>query len=356
LPDDDVALLIQSQQWHYFDDLEVHLGLDSHPTVGFTAPFDPRRPELRATFKPFQFRPLEVLISGDPLFTGVLVDVAPRTGPDATTLTCSGYSRAAMLEDVNLPADKVPFQAAGLSLKQIAERVAGVYGVGVIMDGPEGASFRSVKTRSKRLDTKLEHDQKLGDFLAQLAKQRGLVITSTTRGDLLFQESVKPGNPVARFVEGEPPIVGITPTFSPQEYYSEITGFTSAKRGSGGSKFTQRNERLAGGVLRALSFHLDDIEKGDAPKAVAAKMGRMFANCFSITLQLPTWRDPSGALWSPNTTVLLTAPGAMVYAETELLVRDVFLKRSNGEQTATLGCVLPGVFSGDIPAKLPWED
>lgn len=351
-----MTIQIGARAWRYWDELELNLGLDSHPTVGFSAPFDPARADVRETFRPFSFKPLVVAIGGEPLFTGQLVDVQPRLEADSITVACSAFSKAAQLEQVNLPADKLPFEASGLSLRQIAERLAGAYGVNVVMSAPEGAAFRRVKTRQKRLDTKLDHEQKIGDFLGELARQRGLIMSSNEAGDLVFLQSVKAGNPIARFVEGEPPLVGVAPSYNPQDYYSEITGFTSARRGVTGAKWTQRNERLQGGVLRALSFKLDDIEKGDAAAAVKAKMGRMFGNALTITLHLPTWRDPSGNLWKPNTTVTLRAPGAMVYSETELLVRDVYLKQSASEQTASLGCVLPGSFSGEVPAKLPWEE
>jgi prophage tail gpP-like protein len=151
-------------------------------------------------------------------------------------------------------------------------------------------------------------------------------------------------------------MVSVVPTFSPQDYYSELTGFTSAKRGSAGSAFTVRNERLAGRALRSLSFRLDDIEKGDAPSAVRAKLGRMLGNAVSYTVNLASWRDPSGALWQPNTTITVKAPGAMIYSDTELLIRDVFLRRNQGEFTASLGCVLPGSFGGPLPTRMPWEE
>lgn len=353
---DEVEILIGGKAWRHWDDLELHLGLDNHPSVGFAAPFDYERREVRDAFRPFSFAPLGLTIGGEPLFTGTLVQVVPRVEPDASTVACSGYSLPAALEDVNLPADEVPFEASGLSLRQIAERLAGLHRVAVVMAAPEGPPFRRVNTRQKQTDTTVEHDQKIDSFLVELAKQRGLVRTSTEKGELLFWTSVAPGRPVVRLEQGLPPLVSAVPTFSPQEYYSEITGFTSAKRGSAGAKYTLRNERLAGGPLRALSFKLDDVEKADAPAAVRAKMGRMFGNAVTYVVNLPTWRAPSGALWKPNTTFTLKAPSAMVYSETELLIRDVILRENNGERTASLGAVLPGAFSGEVPARMPWEE
>jgi hypothetical protein len=103
-------------------------------------------------------------------------------------------------------------------------------------------------------------------------------------------------------------------------------------------------------------MRLGDTESADVPKAVRAAVGRMVASVVSYTVEdLPTWRDPQGALWTPNRTVTLLAPEAMVYRETELLIRSVTLKQNPEAETATLGLVLPGTFGGQLPEALPWD-
>jgi prophage tail gpP-like protein len=241
-------------------------------------------------------------------------------------------------------------------LRQIAQRLALPFGVGVVVTAPDGTPFRRVNTKSRKVDGKAESDQKVQDFLSELAKQRSLVLSSTPQGELLMQQSVEPGNPVARLVEGVPPLIGVAATFSPQDYFSEVTGFSSHKRGQAGTKYTERNTRLAGGVLRPYGFKLDDCEKADAPAAVRAKLGRMYGGFCSYVLNVPTWRDPRGKLWEPNTTIVVKAPSGMIYKPYEFLIRDVVLKQSANELTASLGIVLPGAFSGIQPTSLPWED
>jgi prophage tail gpP-like protein len=82
----------------------------------------------------------------------------------------------------------------------------------------------------------------------------------------------------------------------------------------------------------------------------------MIASVVTYTVEdLPTWRDPSGALWRVNTTVTLLAPEAMVYRETELLIRAVAFKQTAEIETATLTLVLPGTFGGQLPTSLPWD-
>lgn len=352
---EDVTLLIRGKEWRFWNDIEINRSIDTHSTCGFSAPFEVERTEFRETFRPFSFAPLAVTVNDQRLFTGTMIDVQPRLESDSRTVQISAYAKAAVLEDCNIPANRAPFEASGLSLRQIAERLADPFDVAVVLGVPDPAAFKRVNTKTRTLDTKLESDQKIQDFLSDLARQRGLVISDNVWGDLLFWKSVEPGNPVARLEEGQPPILSVVPTLNPQAYYTEVTGFRLAKRGSAGSAYTQR-DRLAGGVLRSLSFKLDDIEKGDVPGAVAAHVGRMLANSVSYVVNVPTWRDPKGKLWAPNTTIILKAPSAFVFRDYEFLIRDVVFKKSVDSMTASLGLVLPGVFSGEPPATRPWDE
>lgn len=358
MSDDKVTLSIDSKAWSFWNELELHLSIDSHATAGFSAPFEPERQQFRDTFRPFSFKPLTLDVGGARLFTGTLVDVKPRLEANPRSVHVSAYSKPGVLADCDVPVSLVPFEANGLTLRQIAQRLVEPFGISVelgvgVTDGPK---FKRVNTKKKKIDHRGDLNEKVQSFLAELARQHGMVLSSTAQGNLLFQKSVAAGNPVVRFEEGKAPLVSVIPTFSPQSYYSEITGFTMTKRGRPGAKYTERNERLAGGVLRSFSFQLDDIERSDAPTAVKAKLGRMFANMVTYVVNVPTWRNPSGFLWAPNTTATLLAPSAMVYRETELLIRDVYFKHSATEQTASLGLVLPGAFSGQQPSRMPWED
>ena len=69
----------------------------------------------------------------------------------------------------------------------------------------------------------MDTTKKAFDFLTDLAKQRNLVISNTSTGKLLFQQSIDQGNPVARFVQGASPLFTVSAQFKPQEYYSCVS-------------------------------------------------------------------------------------------------------------------------------------
>lgn len=345
MPDrvEEVAVRIAGVQWHAWSSVQIHRGLDSFSTVAFESPFEPERQAFRDTFQPFSFKDLEVLVGGEPLFTGTLVGVAPSLDPKNRVVQCSGYSKPAVFEDSTPPASAWPLELNGLRLRAIAETLVGPFGVSVEMSADEGAAFRRVAIRP---------DEKVLPFLADLARQRGLIVSDTPAGALRFLQSAE-GEPVVSLVEGEAPLVGVSARFSPQSYYSEITGQARARAGHAGGGHTIENPFLTS-IVRPLTFTLEETDGGDVEAATAARLGRMFGNALEVSVDVPTWRDPAGALWTPGDTVTLEAPGAMIYNATNFLIRRVTLTQNADALSAALHLALPGAFSGDLPSSLPW--
>lgn len=347
---ENVVLRIDGKNFQDWSSLEIGLQMDSFSTVQFEAPWEPERLEFREIFRPFTFKSVEVLSEQAPIFTGTLIDVEPDVSEEKRSVTVTAYALPAVLGDCNSPGATVPLEFKKLGFKAIAERLLEPYGLRVRIhpDLDLGTVFDRVR---------IEAGEKIFDFLVTLIQQRTGVISNTPEGELLCWKSVATGNPRARLIGGEPPIGNIKATFSPQDYFSEITGFGGKKKGKGkGNRWTEPNPWLRN-VLRAHTFKLDDTEKGDAPEETKNKLARMFGNMASWHVDdVPTWRDPQGDLWEPNTTHMVTAPDAMIYRESELLVRKVTLKQKEDSFTADFDYVLPGVFSSEIPTDLPWNE
>lgn len=344
---ENVSIVIDGQRFVSWSEVEITRSIDTFSTVSFKAPFEPERREFRDTFRPFSFKPIEIDVGDERLFTGVMVGVPASVDANARSVSVTGYALPGVIENCTEPESEVPYEFRKLSLKEIAEALAGPFGLGVDFRVDPGAVFK---------EAKLEEDGRIFAFLTELAKQRNIVLSNTPDGLLLCWQSVGTGSPIARLLGGLPPLVRVEPSFDPQQYFSQITGFASAKRGRKGGKWTESNPHLTG-VLRPFNFKLDDTEPADGPEATRAKLGRMFGQVSSWSISdIPTWRTPGGALWSDNTTVLVQADDAMIYRESELLVRSVSLKQTATAESATLDVVLPGAYSGDVPEFLPWDE
>lgn len=348
---DEVAILIDGQRFRGWESVTITRSLDSFDSVELSAPFDPTDPIHRAVFRPFSFKSVAVYVGTELLFAGTMVPVIPRRQPSRSSVQVGCYSRPGVLSDCTPPAsaagaEETPLEFNNLTLAEIAGRLAAPFGVAVAVAGDVGAAFDRVACRPT---------SRVAAFLADLARQRNLLLSNTVDGALLLRQPRDGGEPVARLREGAPPLTEVTPQFSPQSYYSHVSGLEPVTLGTAGGAETVRNPHLDG-VVRPFSFTVKDAVGGDVPAAVAAKAGHMFGNMVSYQASVAGWRDAGGALWSPDTTVTLQAPGAMVYRDYELLVRSVRLTATASRKSASLGLVLPGAFRGEIPETLPWDD
>lgn len=343
--DNEVAVLINGQRFRFWSNIRITRSLDAMDIADFGAPFEHDAPGFRDFFRPFAYAPMAITVGGAPLFTGIMVDVTPAVDNNRRTVAVGGYSLPGVLNDCTPPASAFPLEFNDQTLPDIASAIAAPFGVSAEFRGAAGAAFERVAC---------EPGRRALEFLVDLAQQRGLIVSSTERGALLFWRSADTGAPVARLQQGEAPVLSVTPFFTPQQYYSHVTGLEPVIVGLEGAQYTAQNPRLRG-VTRPMTYTASDTEGGDIKPAVEAKIGRMFGNAIAYSITLATWRDPSGALWAPNTTVRVTAPDAMIYEEYEFVIRSVEFVRHAAEETATLSLMLPGSFNGEIPEVLPWD-
>ena len=342
---DEVAVFIAGERFRFWTEVRIGRALDNLDTVSFEAPFDSTVQGMRDTFRPFSYLDLEVTVGGTPLFKGTLVSVTPTIEPSARRVSVTGYATPGVMGDCTMPASAYPLEFNNQTLTEIATALAAPFGVTVEADTDVGTPFARVSVSVGAV---------VLPFLADLAKQRGTVLRSTASGALLITKAIDVGAPVARFRQGAAPLMNVSPRFSPQKYFSHITGVVPAGFAYDGTQFTTKNTHIEG-VVRPFTYEVTDTADADAQTAVDAKLGRMFGSAVVYSVTVSTWRDELGGLWAPNTLVTLLAPDVMVYNEYTFLVRSVAFSRNGDATTATLELVPPGAFNGVLPRGLPWE-
>lgn len=371
-----VGIVIDGERFENFTEVEFNRSIDTFSTMGFLAPFEADRKEFRKLFRPFSYRSVNGLIEDKVRFTGTLMQADPVITPDSKAVSVSCYSLPAAMCDCCPPGSAYPLEFKGMTILQIGQTLASKFGLiakidANVSDDESAHAFQKTKLKrgprggrgkrgNKFARVALEPGDDAHGFLVKLASQIGLVMADNEVGNLVFSDSdATLGKPVAIFKEGQSPFVALKPEFHPQAYYSEITAFTPVKVRNKGSRHTEFNPFTRGkNIVRPHCFKLDNLlSPADAPAACFQRLGRMFGNMVSWSLEaIPTWRDPYGDLWNPNTTIKITAPDAMIYRETEMLIRDVTLRQDAGGETASLRLVLPGAFSGAMPEFLPWDE
>ena len=342
---DQVIIRIDGRRFRYWSEVTIRRSLDSFDSIEFRAPFEPDIQEFRDTFRPFSYRQVVVQVGDDVVFTGTMIGISPDLTSTSRTIGVSCYARCGVLGDCMASPNGYPIQFRNTGLYLITLNLIGAFGFDAEVPEDETAVFPQVRA---------EPTQTILAFLTTLANQRGLVIGNTQAGDLLFRRSAGLAQPVAILSADRSPVLSVSSSFNPQNYYSHITGVSPVAIGRVGAQYTVRNERLIG-TLRPLVFDAGDSITGDIETATRDKTGRMFGNMTSYQVQVDTWRNPAGELWQVDDTIRLTAPGAMIYNPYDFLIREVTFTQSQSSRTALLSLVLPGAFRGEIPEVLPWD-
>jgi prophage tail gpP-like protein len=343
-----IELEDSGQRLGEWSDIELQFGLDTYSAASLSGPFDHERREVRRALQPMAFPRVTVSIGDELVITGKVTDVAPSVDAEQSSVGVTVYSLAHELTEICAPVSLLPLEFNGFDLKRIAQRLAAAAGLSVEFEAGAAPGARFVRCRC-------EPDQVVHSFLVELALQRGFVVADLPSGALLFRSEAPTGAPVAR-LKGQP-LGRVNAQFNPGNWFSSITGRACQRAGKSSSSYTEPNPLYRGTIPRTFTASVGDTEAADVPKATKAMVGRMIASVVTYTVEdLPSWRDPSGELWRPNTTLTLEAPEAMIYRETELLIRTVTLRQSADVETATLELVLPGAFGGTLPTVLPWEE
>lgn len=336
---DEVAILVGGELFRFWSIISVTRTIDQMDTFALSAP-------TTTAFKPLTFETVSITVGGTPLFTGTMLGVQPSVSASLQIDEVNGYSLPGVLNDCTMPSSAYPVEFNDQTLEQISKTLLLPFGITSVFVDPAGSTFDRVS---------MGEGEKVLAFLAKLAKQRNLVIGSETLGFLRFSSPNGEGNIVARLQQGTAPLVSINPLFNPQQYYSDVTGIEPVLVGLQGQKHTVKNDRLSS-VVRPFTFVVHDAVQGGLKAVVEAKAARMFADAVKYTVDVATWRNAEGGLWSPGDTIQLDAPSAKVFGFFTFLIRSVTFRAMPNGRTASLDLVLPTVFSGGIPERMPWDE
>ncbi len=339
---DEVNIIINGSRFRFWNRVEIERRIDGFDTVRFDALFQPQDVSFRNTFKPFTYAPVQITVGGRQVFDGSMVSVSPKAEANSITVSVECYARAAILNDCTSPITDVPFEYSGQTLEQIATNIAQPFGIGVEFEGEAGATFDRVS---------YDAGKKCYEFIADLAKIRGRIISNNRTGDLFFPLITTSGKPVAVLGE-QSPVMSVSAEFNPQQYYSDITAVQPATLAIAGEQYTVKNPLAS--TFRPLTFVSDELTGAEVQAAAEGKIGRMFAEMVSYNIGLSSWRDSFGDLWQAGKLVKLTAPSAMIYNPYIFMIRSVVFVSDSESSTVAMNIIIPDAFDNKVPERLPW--
>lgn len=303
--------------------------------VAWTPGFDPKFDDL---ILPYAYPNAKVYIGNELIMSGSLYSVAPEQSNSGLTLTLEGFSFVADVIDSTMPA---PYEQEDINLEDRANQLLKHIGIKAIFESDPGGIFDRVT--GEVTDTIFSH-------LSELATQRGLLMSSTPEGNLLFAKAAT-GTPVGTIASGDPLPIGWGAKFDGRKLFNQITAIGESPGGvSKKSTVTDKNVPKS----RFFTFKADNTKDGDIENAANWKRSKQFADALTIPYPVSSWYAPNGELWRENTLVTIWAPEIFVPDGFTFLIRQVEYVLANSGISATLSVVPPEAYTGE-EIVLPWE-
>jgi len=294
--------------------------------------------ELDSRLKPYSYTPAQAYIDNELLVSGLLYSMSAARTNDGIIKDLEGFSFTADLVDSTL---KPPYESNNVTLSQIATEIVSPLGINVVFDTDTGGQFSRVTA---------EEGETIFAYLARLASQRGVLVSSTARGELLFTQATTDSVPVATLEEDEQGALEYRARFDGRARYNV---YRAVGRSPIGNKESIAKDNAVP-RSRFLTFQADETTRGDIGEAAKWKRSKQLAEALTLTLPVADWYDPSGNLWRENTLVTVKSPTLHVPQGFTFIIRQVSYILENEGRRAELSIVPPQVYTREELVD-PWR-
>jgi prophage tail gpP-like protein len=341
MPDrDEVSVTIDGTEFKGWTGVTISMAVDQIADgIALTAPFDPDRADLRAILRPLGYQHLEVRIGGDLVFTGRAELIETPLTDSGRVLSVQGRSLPGVLSECAIDGD---LEFSGLTLAAIARKVCAPFGIKIRADADSPAIEVA----------RAEYGQSAAAFLDSLASPRLLLINSSYKGELIISsaQALRSKPAAVDLEEGRDSLTAISASYDGTKRHSvyKVSGQFAGIPDVGGSTTDPTVP-----VYRPRLAASSDI---DADPAVTARRLRSESECssVSISVDLPGWRRPDGALWAERQALSLKAPSVMLRAKSRYVIAGCTLRLADSGASTSLRLVFPESYSGGTPEVMPW--
>lgn len=338
----------KNRKVQYFNDFKIDLVYDSiASTFAFQALFDPDNEAHREIFCVSHYHEAELWHNGELILTGFILSQKFRQSPTEEMASISGYSKTGVFEDCEIPPSLYPLQSNNLSLREIANRIANKFKIKVVVDDAVASKMNKVFP-----DTTASESENIKSYLHEMAKQKDIVITHTPKGELLFTEAKTKQEPILDFdlTKGTPHGTSFDLVFDGQGMHSDITLQKQASStGGNAGKYTIENPYVPI-VYRPTVKSQTSGDDNDTGLAARRELANELKN-FKLTITLDDWII-KGKIIRPNNTVTIYAPKLFMFKKVTWFIESVSLVGNQESTTATLQCVLPEVYTNQVPVSI----
>jgi prophage tail gpP-like protein len=295
-------------------------------------------PELTKLLRPYRYPKSAVYLGGVLMVSGYLYTVSPSIENDARAIDLTGWSFSADILDSTV---RPPYEQKKVSLKDRAEELIGALGIDVIYNAGEDEQFKRVTADAN--DTIAAH-------MLRLSTQRGVLMSSTPKGEVIFYRTQTGQKSVGTIEEGTPPFLGMSATFDGRKRFNIYKAIAQTRKKK---KKTAIAKDDAVPRSRFKTFTANEATAGNIQTAADWKRSKQVAEALSIPLSLEGWYAPNGKLWRENTIVTVISETNFIPDGFNFLIKSVEFSLDDKGVTSVLHLVPPQVYTGEA-LKEPW--
>lgn len=357
-----ISTKISGKNVDFFTAGTISLKLDSiASTFEFSGRFDPQNREHQEMYKPLQYKTVELFNSeGNLIFTGTILNHLFKSDKTRNLVVVSGYSKSGILEDVSVPVSEYPLESTNRSLKDIADRLAGLFGIKVVIS-ERSSTITETKVNAKKRKTNGNLKSLLSDlqskaksifgrtsaspsetikeYLAKLASQKNIVLTHNEKGEvLLFQPDL---NQKPLYFFDKYNSLEMTAAFNGQQMHSDVYVVRQPSDDNAGVSTSDRAKNSLVGANRPTTKILTSGEDTDTKNGALNEVASELKN-IAITVELQGLFDKlyPGEICNVHNHYIYS------YAYNRFMVDSITMKFDEESETTSLGLVVPEAFSG----------
>lgn len=293
---------------------------------------------------PYSYSEAQAYIGNELLVNGILYDITHDLKINGRTKELAGFSFTADIIDSTM---QPPYEKNNVDILQRAKELCNPHGISVEVDSSVedlGGPFDRVTANQQ--DTKFAH-------LNKLAKQRSLLLSSTSQGDLLITRANLNDTPVGTLEESQLPPREFAAKFSGRKRFSTYRVVSQGPKKAAKKIGIAKDEIVPGS--RNKTSNAPETTQGNIQKAAEWERSKQLVEALTIPFPVSTWYAPNGDLWRENTLVTVISDTLNIPNGFTFLIRQVEYIFEAGGLSATLSLVPPQVYSGE-PIQEPWVE
>lgn len=337
-----MRIKINGNNYLFFNQLNIDLKLDSiASTFSFVARFNPNNENHKKLFKPLSYNKVEIFNDADNLiFTGVIVNHSFASGSTSNLVNVSGYSLPGILEDCTIPVRNYPLESTNRSLKDISERLCGLFGVKVIIDSSVGNDANRVYKKSVASPT-----DTIKSYLSKLTSQRNVVLSHDNKGRVLLFKPNGESKPKYSFNSQNALVMSLK--VNGQGLHSLISVVRQPSSDNAGVSTQDSIENPLIPIFRPTTKVLSSGEDTDTKNAADNELASEL-KAITLDVELNKLFDDI----FPGDIIEIVNPEIYIFSKVNFMVSSVKFSVDNTSQRTSINLVLPETYTSKVPKKI----